>query len=65
MNFELQGLNTNKNLKNYLTWDDPQTPEQIVESFKHDESFHAKCPWFEGNGYIWTDVQIVDYDNVQ
>ena len=31
MNFELQGLNTNKNLKNYLTWDDPQTPEQIVD----------------------------------
>lgn len=23
MNFELQGLNTNKTLKNYLTWDDP------------------------------------------
>ncbi|CAD8161959.1 unnamed protein product [Paramecium pentaurelia] len=65
MNFELQGLNTNKTLKNYLTWDDPQTPTDIIQQFKNDKSYHAKCPFYEGNGYVWTEVQILDYDQNQ
>ncbi|CAD8081115.1 unnamed protein product [Paramecium sonneborni] len=65
INFELQGLNTNKTLKNYLTWDDPQTPQEIIEQFKNDKSYHAKCPFYQGNGYLWTDVQILDYDEQQ
>ncbi|CAD8087288.1 unnamed protein product [Paramecium sonneborni] len=65
MNFEFQGLNTNKTLKNYLTWDDPQTPEEIIQQFKNDKSYHAKCPFYEGNGYLWTEVQILDFDQIQ
>lgn len=51
-----------QNLKNYDCYEESQTPEQIVMSFQHDSSHHAKSPLFVDNTYIWSEVRILSYD---
>ena len=56
-NFEDQGLNTNKTLKNYDCWDEEYDLHQLIDDMRDDPGYHAKCPHFgKGQKYEWTPV---------
>ena len=51
-----------KNLKDYDCWENDLTPEQWSEKYVGTPPPHAKAPIYSKGEYIWTDVELINFD---
>jgi hypothetical protein len=63
-------LNTNnkvkegasKNLKDYDCWDSDLTPQEWIKKYINTPPPHGKAPIYSKGEYIWTDIELINYD---
>lgn len=51
-----------KNLKDYDCWDNDKEPEEWVRLYQNTPPPHGKAPIFSKGEYIWTDIELINYD---
>ena len=51
-----------KNLKDYDCWENDCTPSEWAEKYVGTPPPHGKAPIYQKGEYIWTDVELINYD---
>ena len=51
-----------KNLKDYDCWENDLTPEEWATKYIGTPPPHGKAPIYSKGEYIWTDIELINYD---
>ena len=66
-NINLNTTQTNKdgasrNLKDYDCWEHDLKPQEWLEKYLNTPGPHGKAPIYQGGEYVWTDIELINYD---
>jgi len=51
-----------KNLKDYDCWENDNSPDEWASKYVGTPPPHGKAPIYHKGEYIWTDVELINYD---
>jgi hypothetical protein len=51
-----------KILKDYDCWDSDLTPDEWTKKYVGTPPPHGKAPVFYKGEYVWTDIELINYD---